>query len=76
MPVIVRFKNIRFVVYPKDHGFPHVHIIGQSSEAKFRIDVVECMDNKGFSEKALNEIEKKVIELQELLLEAWNDWQE
>ena len=75
MPVILRFKNIRFVIVPQDHGHPHVHVLGKSAEAKFRLDQVECMDNKGFSKKALNEIEKQVLKYQDLLLEAWDDWQ-
>lgn len=75
MPVIIRFKNIRFVIVPGDHGYPHVHVLGKNAEAKFRLDKVECLENKGFSKKALNEIEKQVVKYQELLLEAWDDWQ-
>ena len=75
MPVILRFKNIKFIIIPGDHGYPHVHILGKSAECKFRLDEVKCMDNKGFSKKAINQIEKQVVKYQDLLLDAWHEWQ-
>lgn len=75
-PTLLRTKNLRIVIYPKDHNPPHVHILGPNAEAKFLIDSLECIYSRGFSEKALKQIRDYLIEKRTFLMEAWHEYQE
>lgn len=75
-PTIVRTRNLRIVIYPKDHNPPHVHVLGPDAEAKFLLETMECVSSRGFSKKALAEIEYFLIQKKNILLEAWNEYQE
>ncbi|MCO5143908.1 MAG: DUF4160 domain-containing protein [Oligoflexia bacterium] len=75
-PTLLRTKNLRIVIYPKDHNPPHVHILGPNAEAKFLIDSLECIYSRGFSEKALKQIRDYLIEKKTFLMEAWHEYQE
>ena len=63
----------RFYSADKDEP-PHVHIWSNRSRAKFWLKPVRIARNCGFSQQELNAIEKLVIQYQEKLLEAWNDY--
>ena len=75
-PTILHTKNLRVVIYPKDHFPPHVHVLGPDQEAKFRLEPIECFYSKGFSEKALRQILKYLQNKQKELLEVWYEYQE
>ena len=75
-PTFFRAKNLRVVIYPKDHQPPHVHVLAPGAEAKFVIETLECSYSRGFSEKALREIRDFLKGRKKALLEAWNDYQE
>lgn len=64
MGEIFRFKNVVLRIWSDDHGPPHVEAFMPSmrkfeAKAKFRIDTLECIESRGFSEKALREIRKE-----------------
>jgi len=75
-PTVLRTKNLRVVIYPKDHNPPHIHILGSDQEAKFIIETLECYYSRGFTEKALRDIKKYLEDKKSFLLEAWNEYQE
>ena len=75
-PTIFRAENLRFVIYPKDHRPAHVHVIGPGSEAKFEIETLKLISNRGFSERSLKVISKYIKERQNRLKEAWYELQE
>lgn len=74
--LLLRAKNLRIVIYPKDHDPPHVHVIGPGAEAKFLIDSLDCVYSRGFSKRALREIRDYLRVRKGILLEAWHDYQE
>ena len=74
-PTVLRTSNLKIRVYPKDHNTPHVHVIGAGAEAKFRIDKIACLSSKGFSRKALKQIEEFIEENLKELMEAWHEYQ-
>lgn len=75
-PTIIRTRNYRVIIYPKDHNPAHVHVLGPGVEAKFRLDDFECYYSRGFSTKAILWIQKYLRGKEELLWEAWNEYQE
>lgn len=75
-PVILKTKNLRMVIFPKDHKPAHVHVYGPDQEAKFEINTMACIYAVGFSLKELKRIRDFMLDKQEFLIEGWNDWQE
>ena len=78
MPTVIRILGTLWIIHTRDHGFPHVTVYKGSPEnyeamAKIRLDVIEVIESKGFSEKFLNKILDKTVVYQDLLLEAWNE---
>ena len=75
-PTILRTKNLQIRVYPKDHAPPHVHVVGPEAEAKIRLDDLSCISSKGFSINSLNRIVNFIRHHKQVLLEAWDEYQE
>ncbi len=75
-PTLLRAKNLRVVIYPKDHDPPHVHVLGPDMEAKFLLDTLECVYSRGFSEKAIRQVRDYLKGKKAFLLEAWREYQE
>jgi len=74
-PTVYEVKNLKFRIYFKDHNPPHVHVDGKGARATFDLKKCECIENGGFSARAIHEIEKIIREKREIFLEAWNDYQ-
>ena len=72
-PTVFRTRNLRIVIYPKDHEPPHVHAIGPDAEAKFEIETLNCFFSRGFTTKDLKRIQSYLDSQKEYLMEVWND---
>jgi hypothetical protein len=68
---VFRVRNLRFCVFPLDHGPPHVHVLAPGAEAKFRLDDFTCIASYGFRKSAIEEIVQFSKVHQNLLWEAW-----
>lgn len=75
MSVVLRFGRFKFIIYPKDHRPAHVHVLAGEAEAKFDIMTGRCIAVRGFSARTVNQLSKIVLENEELLLEAWEDYE-
>jgi len=78
MPTILRILGTLWIIHTRDHGFPHVTIYKGTprqfeARAKIRLDVIEVIESKGFSEAFLRKIIATTVVYQPLLLEAWNE---
>lgn len=76
MPSILRFGELRVVVYANDHRPAHVHVIGQGCEAVFNLNCpagpVELRENFRFSTRHLRRIQ---LELSKSLDELCLGWE-
>jgi hypothetical protein len=75
MPTVLRFDELRVVVYPNDHRPAHVHVIGRGAEAVFNLSCqlgpVELRENYGFTRREIGHVGKiLMIHLPELCA-AW-----
>ncbi|NJL24548.1 MAG: DUF4160 domain-containing protein [Calothrix sp. SM1_5_4] len=78
MPTIIRILGTLWIIHTRDHGHPHVTVYkgtprNYEAVAKIRLDVIEVIESKGFSEVFLKKILQKTQDYQTLLLEAWNE---
>ena len=77
MPAVFRYKGFRFFFYSNE-GSPrepvHVHVRGDSGEAKFwlRPDV-RVVNGEGFDARTLRELSQEVERNVELIERAWNE---
>ena len=75
MPTVLRIGRYRFFFYSNEGNEPpHIHIEAGADEAKFRLSPIGLAANHGFRARELNEIEQLVIEHEQELAEAWNDY--
>lgn len=75
MPTVLRTGPYRIYFYSHEPNEPpHVHIDREDQSSKFWLQPVALARNLGFSAKELRNIEKIIIENEQLLLEAWNDY--
>ena len=74
-PTIIRTKNLRIRVYPKDHDPAHVHVTAPNAEAKIRLSDCKAYFSKGFTKMALSRIEIFIEQHKEILLKAWHEYQ-
>jgi hypothetical protein len=78
MPSILRILGTLWVIHTRDHGHPHVTVYkgtpkNHEAVAKIRLDVIEVIESRGFSERFLNKILEQTRFYQDVLLEAWNE---
>ena len=75
MPTIFRSGPYRFFFYAGDRKEPpHVHVERDDCEAKFWLDPIRMQRSHGFRAKEIHEIERKVADNRQLLLDSWNEF--
>jgi hypothetical protein len=63
-----------FYFYSFDCAEPmHVHVRGENNEAKFWVDPVALVWNRGFAARELNEIRRIIIENEARIVGAWHE---
>lgn len=73
-PTVHREGPYKFRFYSAEHNEPpHVHVWRDRNRAKFWLNPVQIVRNKGYAQHELNRIETIVRNNREKLLEAWYD---
>ena len=77
MPVVFRYKGLRFFFYSNE-GSPrepiHIHVRGAGGEAKFWIaPLVRVADSDGFDSRTLRKLSEVVEQNIELIERSWNE---
>lgn len=75
MPTVLVIFGWRVVIYPNDHRPAHIHVIGNGSEAVFKLccpnGPPELRENYGFSRKELTKIAGELGANLAMLCSAW-----
>ena len=75
MPTVLRLDGLRVVIYPNDHSPPHVHIIGPTGEAIFRLNCPAgppaLRESTGFKVAELNRLEAALAAEMDRLCSEW-----
>lgn len=75
MPTVLTDGPYSFVFFSSDRGEPaHIHVKRDRQIAKFWLDSVSLVKNRGYKEHELNEIARLVVKHQPTLLDAWNEY--
>ena len=71
MPLIFLFFGFRFTFFSNDHEPVHVHIIKGDAEAKYNVNPIELVYNRGFKKQELALIETIIADNKEVIEERW-----
>ena len=71
MPELLRLFGLRFFFYSNDHSPPHVHVRNADGEARFTIETVICIENKGLKQKDILLAESIIEENKINFLKRW-----
>ena len=75
MPTVLREGPYAFLFYSTDRSEPrHIHVKRDRQVAKFWLESVSVVNNKGYAEHELRQIERLVFAHREILLRGWNDY--
>lgn len=78
MPELLRLFGLRFLFFANDHEPLHVHVVkGKGTlgaQAKFTLNPVQLVENKGLSNSELKMAEAIIEENKDLFAERWNEF--
>jgi hypothetical protein len=73
MGTVLRWKNLRFCIYPRDHGPPHVHVVGPDG-LNFRVSLIDLRTLESqvpLRAATLTDIIEFIQVHQDLFIEEW-----
>lgn len=73
MPTLFIIFGLRFYFYSNEHLPIHVHVKNADGEAKFEVDPVKLVDNKGIKRKDISLAESLIEENKEIIITKWNE---
>lgn len=74
MPTLFYYLGLRFFFYSNDHEPIHVHVRSGDGEARFQVDPVALIENKGLKNKDLKIAEIAIEENKEVIMNRWNEY--
>lgn len=74
MPTLFILFGLRFFFYSNEHEPIHVHVRSADGEAKFRIEPLELIENKGLKSREITLAESIIDENMEVIKERWNEY--
>ena len=74
MPELLRIFGLRFFFYSNDHPPPHVHVRNADGEARFSIEPIFCIENRGLKQKDILLAESIIEENKLNFLSRWKEF--
>ncbi|MBD9179243.1 MAG: DUF4160 domain-containing protein [Odoribacter splanchnicus] len=74
MPTLFIYLGLRFFFYSNDHEPIHVHVSSGDGEARFQLEPITLIENKGLKAKELKIAELAIEENKEVIIERWNEF--
>lgn len=74
MPTLFIIFGLRFYFYSNEHLPIHVHVKNADGEAKFEVDPVNLIDNRGIKRKDISLAEYLIEENKEIIIAKWKEY--
>jgi len=74
MPTLFYFFGLRFFFYSNDHEPVHVHVSNSDGEAKFNVNLLKLIENRGLKPKDIRYAEAAIEENKEIIILRWNEF--
>ena len=74
MPTLFILFGLKFSFYSNEHLPIHVHVRNSDGEAKFEIEEVKLISNKGMKSKDLKLAESIIEENKKIIIKKWKEY--
>lgn len=74
MPILFYYLGLRFFFYANDHEPMHVHVSNGSGEARYQVEPLQLIGNKGLKPRELKVAEMAIEENKEVIIDRWNEF--
>lgn len=74
MPTLFIIFGLRFHLYSNEHLPIHVHVRNSDGEAKFEVETVRLVSNKGLKNKDINLAIAIIEENKEIIIGNWKEY--
>lgn len=74
MPTLFIVFGLRFFFYSNEHLPIHVHVRNADGEAKFEVEEVKLISNKGLKNKDVSLALALIEENKEIIINKWNEY--
>ena len=74
MPTLFIIFGLRFFFYSNEHLPIHVHVKNADGEAKFEVENVILISNKGLKKKDIALASAIIEENKEIIINKWNEY--
>ena len=74
MPTLFIIFGLRFFFYSNEHLPMHVHVRNADGEAKFEVEIVKLVVNKGLKNKDISLAQSLIEENREIIIAKWIEY--
>lgn len=74
MPTLMILFGLRFYFFSQEHLPIHVHVENADGRAKFEVDPVRLIENKGIKNKDLRLAESIIEENKQVFIDRWKEY--
>lgn len=74
MPTLFIIFGLRFFFYSNEHLQIHIHVRNADGEAKFEVEEVKLVSNKGLKNKDINLAQSLIEENKEIIIAKWKEY--
>ncbi|MFC3812571.1 DUF4160 domain-containing protein [Lacihabitans lacunae] len=74
MPTLFIIFGLRFYFYSNEHLPIHVHVRNADGEAKFEVEMVRLVSNKGLKNKDISLAIAIIEENKEIIIAKWKEY--
>lgn len=74
MPELFRIFGLRFFFFSNEHLPIHVHVKNADGSAKFEVDPLMLVENKGMKMKDIHLAESVIEENKDIIIEKWKQY--
>ncbi|MGO3184428.1 MAG: DUF4160 domain-containing protein [Aequorivita sp.] len=73
MPTLFIVFGLRFFFYSNEHLPIHIHVRNADGEARFEVEEIKLISNKGLKNKDIKLAEGIIEENREIIIKKWNE---
>lgn len=74
MPTLFIIFGLRFFFYSNEHLPIHIHVRNADEEAKFEVEEVKLVSNKGLKNKDVSLAQSLIEENKEIIIGKWHEY--
>ncbi|MFD0939186.1 DUF4160 domain-containing protein [Pedobacter boryungensis] len=74
MPTLFIIFGLRFFFYSNEHLPIHIDVRNADGEAKFEVEEIKLVSNRGLKNKDINLAQSLIEENKEIIIAKWNEY--